>query len=97
VLEETEILKLCKLSKLSISVEEYSSFIDKLNGLFDWISELKEIDVSGVNLQNLEDYPVNFGEEDEVCSLGLLCNKDKVLNNAPSSKFDMFAVPKVIE
>ncbi|MDR2074770.1 MAG: aspartyl/glutamyl-tRNA amidotransferase subunit C [Holosporales bacterium] len=96
MLNSCEFFKLCKLAKVSVTEEERPLFLERLNGIFDWVQELQSIDTSNVVIEIGE---AGYSRED-VCSL--VDKRDQVLSNTKSSntkssKYGMFSVPKVVE
>ncbi|MBQ9335329.1 MAG: Asp-tRNA(Asn)/Glu-tRNA(Gln) amidotransferase subunit GatC [Alphaproteobacteria bacterium] len=94
MLSETDLEKVCKLSKLQIVEIERKLFLGKLNQVFNWIEQLSKIDVSKVDIndtQGMKDTPERV---DEPCMQN---NRESLLSNTKYKKFDMFCVPKVVE
>ena len=89
----TDVAKISKLSSIRLSDAEKVVMQTQLAGIFSWINQLTEIDVSNVNLN---DFPqAQMHERDDVVSAP---NQVKeVTHNAPQVAYDMFAVPKVVE
>ena len=93
MLQKHEFDKLCKLSRLHINEDEEEKFINKLNEIFDWIDQLQEIDTSNVTLS-----ADATKEEHERNDIVLQNNTiEEVLSNTEYKKYNMFAVPKVVE
>lgn len=89
-----EVKKIAKLARIKMSEDEIAKYQTELNKIFSWIEQLKE-----VNTDNVEQMysPVTHSlpmREDKVTDGNI---RDKVLQNAPESKYGFFAVPKVIE
>ena len=86
--------KLASLSRISVTDAEAEAMVPELNNILDWVEQLGEVDVTGVqpmtavipNQQRLRDDVVTDGNV-----------RDKVLANAPQAEHGFFAVPKVIE
>jgi len=89
----TDVAKISKLSSIRLNDAEKVVMQTQLAGIFSWINQLTEIDVSNVNLN---DFPqAQMHERDDVVSAP---NQVKeVTHNAPQVAYDMFAVPKVVE
>lgn len=90
----TTVKKVASLARLAISENEAEALVPELNGILDWVEQLGEVDVTGVepmtavipNALRLRDDVVNDGNV-----------RDRVLANAPQAEHGFFAVPKVIE
>lgn len=96
MLNDSEFSKICRLSKLNIDDSEKESFIKKLNGLFEWIEQLTDIDVSDVEL-HASDSVAQISTIERSDEVENLQSRESILSNTKSKKFDMFAVPKVVE
>ena len=89
----TDVAKISKLSSIRLSDAEKVVMQTQLAGIFSWINQLTEIDVSNVNLNDFPQAQM-FEREDVVTTP----NQGKeVTQNAPQVAHDMFAVPKVVE
>lgn len=92
MLSHDEFQKICKLAKLQ--VEDSEAFLTKLNDIFDWIRQLQDIDTSEVELSVSEGGRV---ERQDVVERTDSYTRNDILSNTVCKKFDMFAVPKVVE
>ena len=88
-----DVAKISKLSCIRLDDAEKIVMQSQLDGIFSWINQLAEIDVTRVNLN---DFPqAQMHERDDVVTV-----KDQVkevTQNAPQIAHNMFAVPKVVE
>ncbi len=86
--------KIARLSRIAIDDAEAEKMVGELNGILEWVEQLGEVDVTGVepmtaviaNSTRLRDDVVTDGDV-----------RDKVLANAPAREGSFFGVPKVIE
>ena len=86
--------KIARLSRIAIDDAEAEKMVGELNGILEWVEQLGEVDVTGVepmtaviaNNTRLRDDVVTDGEV-----------REKVLANAPAREGSFFGVPKVIE
>lgn len=87
--------KIAHLSRLKIPSEQEASVAGDLNKILDWVGQLDEVNVEGIEpLANVNDAALGWREVDEVTD----GNKaDDILANAPSKTADFFTVPKVVE
>ena len=92
-LTKEEVLKIAKLSKLSIEEKEIERFQIELNDILKYIDMLNEVDTSKVQpLVYINEAVNNFREKEKKLSLEI----EKVLLNAPESAENAIVVPKVI-
>lgn len=90
----TTVKKVASLARLAIGEAEAEALVPELNGILDWVEQLGEVDVTGVepmtavipNTLRLREDVINDGDV-----------RDNVLANAPQAEHGFFAVPKVIE
>jgi aspartyl-tRNA(Asn)/glutamyl-tRNA(Gln) amidotransferase subunit C len=90
----TTVKRVASLARLAVTDSEAEALVPELNGILDWVEQLGEVDVTGVepmtavisNTLRLRDDVVTDGDV-----------RDKVLANAPQAEHGFFAVPKVIE
>jgi aspartyl-tRNA(Asn)/glutamyl-tRNA(Gln) amidotransferase subunit C len=88
-----EVAKIGKLARIRLDESESLRMQTQLDGIFNWIGQLSEIDVSAVNLQDLPQAQMH--ERDDVVTTP---NQVKeVTQNAPQTAHEMYAVPKVVE
>lgn len=93
MLEREEVLKLAKLSRLSIAEEDIPSMKAHLDGMLNHMEALKALDLSNVEPMTAFDNGVTILREDEpVTGFSL----DEAFANAPAVENDHFAIPKVI-
>ena len=86
--------KIARLARIAIDDAEAEKMVGELNGILEWVEQLGEVDVTGVepmtaviaNTTRLRDDIVTDGDV-----------RDKVLANAPAKEGSFFGVPKVIE
>ena len=89
-----EVAKIASLARIRMGGDALDNMVPELNNILDWVEQLGEVDVTGVepmtavipNHQRLRDDVVTDGNA-----------RDKVLANAPQAEHGFFAVPKVIE
>ena len=86
--------KIARLARIAIDDAEAEKMVGELNGILEWVEQLGEVDVTGIepmtaviaNKTRLRDDVVTDGDV-----------RDKVLANAPAKEGSFFGVPKVIE
>ncbi|MBR1944494.1 MAG: Asp-tRNA(Asn)/Glu-tRNA(Gln) amidotransferase subunit GatC [Alphaproteobacteria bacterium] len=93
-LDEKKLDQLCKLAKLKIDDNEKEQFLSRINGVFDWIEQLSQIDVSNIDINDLSQEDTTYERED----VPVMNNtREEILSNTNNKNFDMFCVPKVVE
>lgn len=93
MLSRKEVLKIAKLSKLEFNEEELVDMEKSLNEIFDYIKQINEVDVTGVeplyNVLELKDRTrqdiVNNTEK-----------KEDFLANAPKKDEEFVILPKIV-
>jgi aspartyl-tRNA(Asn)/glutamyl-tRNA(Gln) amidotransferase subunit C len=91
-----DVEKIADLARLQFSGAELDGFTGDLNNILNYVDQLKEVDVTGVEpLENInESVEKNVLRRDEV-NESLL--QAEALKNAPKAADGFFLVPKVIE
>ena len=85
---------LANLARLALTAEEKARFAAQLGDVITYISQLKEVDVSGVEA-TAHAYPLFNVLADDVAQPGLPV--EAALRNAPEQRDHMIVVPKVVE
>jgi len=86
--------KLSELSKLEFNEQEKERLKKDLQGIFDLMEELKEVNVNGVEPLIYMSDEVNVLRKDVIKDT---VTKEEALQNAPQRDSDYFKVPKVIK
>ncbi len=90
----TTVKKVANLARLAVSESEAQALVPELNGILDWVEQLGEVDVTGVEPMTAV-IPNILRLRDDVVTDGNV--RDKVLANALQAEHGFFTVPKVIE
>ncbi|MEZ5743404.1 MAG: Asp-tRNA(Asn)/Glu-tRNA(Gln) amidotransferase subunit GatC [Sphingomonadaceae bacterium] len=93
------VAKIASLARLKLGDGELEAMVPELNGILEWVEQLGEVDVTGIepmtavipNTQRLRDDVI---DADPKTGGG---RRDDVLANAPAAEHGFFGVPKVIE
>jgi aspartyl-tRNA(Asn)/glutamyl-tRNA(Gln) amidotransferase subunit C len=91
---EDDVRRIARLARIAEPSDRLTTLTGELNGILDWIEQLNEVDVDGVEPMTT---PVKFPlpqREDVVSDGGV---RDKVLANAPRTEEGFFVVPKSVE
>ncbi len=93
-IDQAEVRKVAKLSRLDLSEEEIAEFTGQLSAILDYVAKMNELDTSDVE-PLAHCLPIsNVFRVDEVReSLGV----EKTLANAPQRDDSFFKVPKILE
>ena len=87
--------KIAFLSRLKLSEEETNEYAKDLSKIFEWMEELKKVDVEGVEPLKSVNNIILQEREDNLFKKKI--DTVEVLKNAPSTENNYFTVPKVIE
>ncbi len=86
--------KIAGLSRLNIPQEEQKRIAGDLSAILDWVGQLDELNVDGVEpLANVNDNTLTCRED-------IVTDGNKaadILANAPAETANFFTVPKVVE
>lgn len=89
-----DVRKVARLSRIAVSEERLEEMTGELNGIMDWIDQLNEVDIDGVEAMTSVVETALPMREDVVTDGNI---PDKVLANAPRSEDGFFVVPKAVE
>ena len=93
-IDQKTVAKIAHLARLKIPAEEQIHVAGELNKLLDWVAQLDEVDVTGVEpLASVNDMALR-ARADVVTDGG---RPEDILANAPAKTADFFTVPKVVE
>lgn len=86
--------RVARLARIAVSEDEAQTMQGELNTILDWIEQLNEVDVEGVEpMTSVVEIDMKK-RTDDVSDGGIAEN---VVLNAPVSDSSFFLVPKVIE
>ncbi|MCJ7675145.1 MAG: Asp-tRNA(Asn)/Glu-tRNA(Gln) amidotransferase subunit GatC [Sedimentisphaerales bacterium] len=93
-IDQTQVKKVAKLSRLELTEEEVQEFTVQLSAILDYVEKLSELDTEGVE-PLAHCLPIsNVFRQDEIReSLGT----EKTLANAPQRDGEFFKVPKILD
>ena len=86
--------KIARLARIAIDDAEAEKMVGELNGILEWVEQLGEVDVTGVEPMTAVIANTTRLRADVVTDGDV---RDKVLANAPAKEGSFFGVPKVIE
>ena len=93
-LDKDTVTRIAHLARLRIAEDETRALAGELTGILDWIEQLGEVDVEGVEPMASPVATVLPRRDDTVTDGGY---PDRVLANAPDRVLDFYSVPKVVE
>lgn len=86
--------KVAKLARIKVEPEQLPALAQEFSNILDFIEQLNEVDVDGVEPM-VSVTPMRLKRrEDGVTDGGM---QDRILANAPDAREGFFAVPKVVE
>ena len=92
--DENTVRKIAFLARLKIDDEKLQVAKDEFNKILAWVDELNEINTDEVEeLISVNEQSLRL--RDDVVDDGN--QREAILKNAPSTEFDYFSVPKVVE
>lgn len=94
-----EVAKIAHLARINMSEDELDQMVPELNNILQWVEQLGEVDVTGVEpmsavIPNTLRLRADEVDADPQTGGG---KRDAVLANAPAAEHGFFGVPKVIE
>ena len=93
-IDENEVKKVAKLSRLDLSEKEISEFTGQLSAIIEYVEKMNELDTENVEpLAHCLGVSDCFREDIPKESLGT----EKTLSNAPQQDGQFFIVPKVLD
>lgn len=94
-IDEKTVRKVAKLARLALAEERVKPMADELNGIMNWIEQLNEVDIDGVEPMTSAVEGVSLPMREDVVTDGN--DPGRVLKNAPKAEDGFFVVPKVVE
>ncbi|MEM6476193.1 MAG: Asp-tRNA(Asn)/Glu-tRNA(Gln) amidotransferase subunit GatC [Pseudomonadota bacterium] len=97
--DKATVAKISKLARIKMGDEELERMVPELNNILEWVEQLGEVDVDGVEpmstvIPNSLRLRADEVDADPKTGGG---RRDDVLANAPAAEHGFFGVPKVIE
>lgn len=97
--DKQTVAKIASLARIKMGDAELEALVPELNNILDWVEQLGEVDVSGVEPMSAVIPNTLRLREDEVDADPKTGGgkRAEVLANAPAPEHGFFGVPKVIE
>jgi aspartyl-tRNA(Asn)/glutamyl-tRNA(Gln) amidotransferase subunit C len=92
--DKDTVRRIAKLARLALAEDRVEPMAGELNGIFQWVQQLNEVDVTGVpQMTSVVEQRLKM-REDKVTEGG---NAAALMANAPEGEDNFFVVPKVVE
>jgi len=94
-----EVAKIASLARIRMGGDALDNMVPELNNILDWVEQLGEVDVTGVEPMTAVIPNTLRLRDDEVDAIPQTAGgrREDVLANAPAAEHGFFGVPKVIE
>ncbi len=86
--------RVAHLARIAVDEKDLEPLVGELNTILDWVEQLGEVDVEGVEPMTSVT-PMALKRRDDVVTDGE--RQADVLANAPDAREGFYAVPKVVE
>lgn len=86
--------RVARLARIAVTDSEAEKMQGELNTILDWVEQLNEVDIDGVEPMTSVVETAMKSRKDGVTDGG---NADAVVANAPNKDDSYFLVPKVVE
>lgn len=93
-IDEKTVTKIAKLARIKVAEEDKAHYAAELSTIFKWIEQLQEVDTDNVEIMTSVVHSPLPLRPDAVTDGGYA---DEVVANAPTSEFNCFVVPKVVD
>lgn len=91
---EAEARKVAHLARIAVADEALPALAAELSGILQFMEQLNEVDVEGIEpMTGVE--KMRLKRREDVVTDGSM--QDRILRNAPDAREGFFAVPKVVE
>jgi aspartyl-tRNA(Asn)/glutamyl-tRNA(Gln) amidotransferase subunit C len=94
-MDESTVRRVAHLARIALPEERVAGMAKELSGIFDWIEQLKEVDVEGVEPMTSAVPGAALPMREDIVTDG--GDPHRVLANAPKAEDGFFVVPKVVE
>jgi len=92
--DQKTVRHIARLARIAVRDDELEALSRELNGILDWVEQLGEVDVSGVEPMTSA-VAMSMKMRDDTAVVQNL--QDAVIRNAPGAEDGFFVVPKVVE
>jgi aspartyl-tRNA(Asn)/glutamyl-tRNA(Gln) amidotransferase subunit C len=92
--DKATVRRIAKLARIALPEERVEPMVAELNGILEWIEQLQEVDVEGVEPMTSV-VAQKLKMRDDVVTAG--GDAAAIVANAPLTEDNFFVVPKVVE
>lgn len=92
--DEATVKRIARLARIKITEDEAKGLEKELSGILNWVEQLDEVDVAGVEPMTRV-VPIKLKMRDDLVTDGGIV--DEVTRNAPMTGDHFYMVPKVVE
>ena len=92
--DQATVRRIAHLARIAVTEEEVPHLQGELNAILDFVEQLNEVDVTGVEPMTSVTPMVMKKRQDEVTDGGIA---EVIVGNAPMTEDHYFMVPKVVE
>ena len=92
--DKDTVRRIAKLARLAVPEDKLESLAGELNGIFNWVEMLNEVNVEGVPAMSSVVAQKLKWRDDKVTEGG---DAEALMANAPEHEGTFFVVPKVVE
>jgi len=89
-----EVRRIAALARIKEPADRLDALTNELNGILDWVEQLNEVDVEGVEPMTTA-APTKLPLREDAVTDG--DKRDDILKNAPKAEEGFFVVPKSVE
>jgi aspartyl-tRNA(Asn)/glutamyl-tRNA(Gln) amidotransferase subunit C len=93
MLTKEEVIKIAQLARIELSEKEVEKFQKELSAVLDYVEELKQVDVSGLEEVAQVTGLVNVQRDDKVVEAN---NIEEILSEAPEIKDGYYKVKAIL-
>ena len=91
---QDDVRRIARLARIAEPTDRLETLTNELNGILNWVEQLDEVDIEGVEPMTTSVQTPLPMREDEVTDGGI---QEDILKNAPRSEEGFFVVPKSVE
>ena len=92
--DEATVKRIARLARIKITEDEAKGLEKELSGILNWVEQLDEVDVSGVEPMTRV-VPIKLKMREDLVTDGGIA--EQVVENAPQTNDHFYVVPKVVE
>lgn len=94
MISKEEIKHMAELSKIDFSEEELDNFTKELSNILEYVNQLQEIDIEGVEPTYDVSSKIQLLREDNIKES---LPREEVLKNTPEKQYGYFKLPRIMD